>query len=149
MQITIKKSTLKEIQPFRLLFLQENNFQIRFNACHERNMSDSYLIAVDDMPIGYGSIKGREQLNDRNAIFEYYLIPPYRKMSHTIFSELIAVSKAKYIECQSNILFLTSLLYQFCQNIHSDAILFADHAVTEYSRPEVVFRTRKESDDVF
>jgi len=85
-----------------LLFLQEINFQIRFNKCHERGWSDAYIISLNDIHSGYGSVKGLEQLTDRDAIFEFYLIPPYREKSHIIFSQLHSVSRAKFIECQSN-----------------------------------------------
>jgi len=50
------KTSLEAILPFRNLFLQENNFQIRYNACHERGWTDSYIITYNDAKIGYGSI---------------------------------------------------------------------------------------------
>jgi hypothetical protein len=52
------KTDLHEIQPLRALFLQETNFQIRYNACHERGWMGSYLPMVDDLKVGDGSIKG-------------------------------------------------------------------------------------------
>lgn len=149
MEIKVHQTTWSEIQSFRLLFLQENNFQIRFNACHERNWSDTYLLTVNETYVGYGSIKGWEQLTDRDSIFEFYIIPPYRKMSHLIFSKLLTASKAKYIECQSNDLLLTSQLYQFGQHINADAILFEDDSTSEHKKSKAIFRSRLEDDDIF
>ncbi|MEO5599675.1 MAG: hypothetical protein ABIR06_01985 [Cyclobacteriaceae bacterium] len=54
MSIKVIKTGLENIQDFRTLFLQECNFQIRYNACHERNWSDSYLLMSDGKAIGYG-----------------------------------------------------------------------------------------------
>jgi hypothetical protein len=44
MPSTALKVELNEIQSLRALFLQETNFQIRYNACHERGWTDSYLL---------------------------------------------------------------------------------------------------------
>jgi len=39
--IVVQKTELASILPLRALFLQESNFQVRYNACHERGWSDS------------------------------------------------------------------------------------------------------------
>ncbi len=70
------KTTLSEIQSLRALFLQETNFEIRYHACHERGWADSYLLMVDELKVGYGSIKGQE-LEARDTVFEFYVTPPY------------------------------------------------------------------------
>lgn len=142
------KTELQAILPLRNLFLQETNFQIRYNACHERGWTDSYLLSIDDVEVGYGSIKGQE-IADRDTIFEFYLIPPFRKFSSHLFAELIAASGARFIECQSNDLLLTAMLYEFAQNINSDVVLFEDHVATEYMIPGVAFRPKKENDSIF
>lgn len=145
MNLKVIKTELKEIQPFRRLFLQENNFQIRYDACHERGWTDSYLLTTNDIAVGYGSIKGQE-IPDRDSIFELFVAPPYRKLTSSIFSKLIEVSNARYIECQSNDLLLSAMLYEFTENINSDVILFADHVITDHQIPGVIFRPRQEGD---
>lgn len=137
------KTELKDILLFRQLFLQETNFQVRYNACHERGWSDSYLIQKDKVIVGYGSVKGKEELSHRDAIFEFYVMPNYRAKASQIFSELIAASGAMYIECQSNDLLLSSMLYEFAQSIRSEVILFGDDKTTDYTIPDVVFRLKK------
>lgn len=139
---------LKEIGSLRGLFLQETNFQIRYNACHERGWTDSYLLIVDGAQTGYGSVKGR-QVAERDTVFEFYVIPSFRKLSGTLFLELIAASGAKYLECQSNDLLLSSLMFEFSQNVHADIVLFEDHAVTEYAIAGAVVRPRRDDDQVF
>jgi GNAT superfamily N-acetyltransferase len=148
MNINVHKTELQAILPLRNLFLQETNFQIRYNACHERGWTDSYLLTSDEAEIGYGSIKGQD-IADRDTVFEFYLIPPFRKYAGLVFPDLIAASEAHFIECQSNDLLLTSMLYEFAHNINADVVLFEDYAVTEHTIPGVVFRPRKENDSIF
>lgn len=149
MILDIIKSDLKEILYLRNLFLQENNFQIRYNATHERGWTDSYLIVYNDEKIGYGSIKGNESINDRNTVFEFYLIPSFRNISSIAFAELLKYSKANFIECQSNDFLLTSLLYQYAQNINSNVILFEDGFTSGIKMNTTIFRKRNDSDIVF
>jgi hypothetical protein len=54
-------SDFTRMQPRRELFLQEVNFQVRYNACHERAWSDSYFLRRGNAAeIGYASLKGQE-----------------------------------------------------------------------------------------
>ncbi len=147
--LNVRKTNLKEILYLRTLFLQENNFQIRYNACHERGWTESYILSYDQEKIGYGSIKGNENLEDRDTLFEFYIIPPYRHKILEAFSELLHSSKPTFIECQSNDLLLSSLLYQYSENITSNVVLFEDHKATEMQMTGVVFRKRNEADVIF
>ncbi len=142
------KAELKDIQALRALFLQETNFQIRYNACHERGWTDSYLLTIDDVEIGYGSIKGQE-ISDRDTVFEFFVIPSFRKLSSVLFRELLSASGAQYIECQSNDMLLSAMLYEFSRSISANVVLFEDHAVTEHVIPSAVVRPRRDNDQVF
>jgi hypothetical protein len=117
------KAKLEDIQRWRALFLQETNVQIRYNACHERGWTDSYLLKMDDTAVGYGSIKGQE-IAGRDTVFEFYVVPPFRKWSGLLFRKLVAASDARYIECQSNDPLLASMLYEFARDIRADTVLF-------------------------
>lgn len=96
MTATAIKASLKNILPLRGLFLQETNFQVRYNACHERGWTDSYLLKIEGLDVGYGSIKGQEK-NDRDTIFEFYVIPSFRKHTASLFRKLISASGVRYI----------------------------------------------------
>ena len=145
MNISVEKTALKEILPLRQLFLQENNIQIRYNACHERGWTHSYSIKINNQRIGYGSIKGKEDyLNDRDAIFEFYIIPSFRKYLNLLFAEFIKISQARHIECQSNQTLLPDMLFEFSKNIYADTILFAGaNSGVNPELPGVIFRKRK------
>lgn len=139
---------LHQILPLRALFLQESNFQVRYDAYHARGWTDSYLFTTAGAPVGYSAVKGRER-DDRDTIFEFFVVPPLRRMSSLLFSRLITTSGARYIECQSNDMLLSSLLYEFAHDISADVILFADHAVTEHMIPGTVVRRRRDDDQIF
>lgn len=149
MQIQAFKTELKEIQPFRELFLGECDFQIRYYACHERGWSDSWLVTADGVKIGYGAVKGKDDLDDRDAVFEFFVLPLFRENERRIFSVLLEAAGPAYIECQSNDLRMTSMLFEFARNISSDVVLFADRARTEFHIPGVIFRRIRENDTIF
>jgi len=143
------KTSLKEILPLRNLFLQENNFQIRYNACHERGWTDSYILIYNEANIGYGSIKGNENPGDRDTLFEFYTIPSFRNKSSLAFSELLHSSGVSFIECQTNDWLLTSLLFQHGQNINSKVILFEDDIKSSLKIDNIIFRKRRDDDILF
>jgi len=146
MEIKLSKTGHEEIRSFRIIFLQENNFQFIHNKCYDYGWADCWLFTVDDEKAGYGSIWGSEKREDRDAIFEFYLTTPFRKMANLFFEELIQVSGAILIECQSNDHLLSSMLFEYAKDINAEAILFEDHFQTDLYIPEIIFR-REPTDD--
>ena len=142
------KAKLEDIQPLRALFLQESNFQVRYNACHERGWTDSYLLTLDGAEAGYGSIKGQE-IAGRDTVFEFFLVPALRRHSRPAFAELLAVASPTYIECQSNDPLLSTMLFEFARDINADTVLFADQTATALSVPGAVVRPRRKDDRCF
>ena len=146
--ITAARAELRDILPLRQLLLQENNFQIRYDAYHARGWTDSYLLRADDSVAGYGAIKGQER-ESRDTVFEYFILRPFRKNASTMFRQLLSISGAAYIECQSNDLLLSSMLFEFSTSVKSEVVLFEDHAVTEHIVPGATFRARSKNDQIF
>lgn len=149
MTANVSKVELNTIQPLRTLFLQETNFQVRYNACHERGWTDSYLLELDGSRVGYASIKGLEEIRARDAIFEFFVIRSFRKHASSLFRQLLAASGARYVECQSNDLLLSSMLFEHATNIRANVTLFEDDAVTGHVVPGAVVRPRRDSDQIF
>ena len=148
MEIKAIRTTLKDILSLRTLYLQEINAQVRYNACHERGWTDSYMLTVNGLPVGYGAVKGQE-IKARDTVFECYVIPSFRSIANDLFAELLTASGVGYIECQTNDPVLPALLYAFGRNIQSPVILFKEGAVTRYSLPGVIFRPRQDQDLLF
>jgi len=149
MTLDVTKTNLEEILYLRNLFLQENNFQIRYNSRHERGLTDSYIVTCDKEKIGYGSIAGYESPGDKDTVFEFYIIPSFRNLSSVAFLKLLHSSKAVFIESQSNDLLLTSLLYEYGQEINSNTILFEESTTSQIKIDKILFRKRNENDIVF
>lgn len=149
MKIEIVQTLPDDIRPLRKIFLRAHDFQIRYEACHGRNWSDSYLLFVDGERAGYAAVKGKEDLMQRDTVFEFFLLPSYRHLDSLIFAALLRNSGASYIEAQTNEPALTMLLYEFAGGIQATHFLFKDERKTDYQMPDVRFRLRKDNDNVF
>ena len=149
MHIKASKYQLNGISHLRLLYLTETNCQIRYNACHERGWSDLWLLSIDGLEAGYGAVKGLDDLSARDAVFEFYVLPPYRQYAHLLFEELLGASGAVHVESQTNDLLTTAMLYEFADGIRSEVVLFEDHATTNHQHPDAVFRRKNPDDQVF
>jgi GNAT superfamily N-acetyltransferase len=145
MRLQIVKTQSADIKDFRQIFLQENNFQFIYDKCHYYGWADVYVFISNEARIGYGAVWGTDKREDRDTIFEFYLLPPFRKYASSIFHEFISTSGTKKIECQSNDHLLTGMLYEFAKNIYAEAILFEDHVETGFQIAGVHFgRNQKE-----
>lgn len=145
-EIRIEKCEYKEILLLRGLYLQENNFQIRYDACHVRNWADEYLILLEGNPIGYASTKGLIELKDRDTLFELYILPAFRNYSRRIIQLIAETAQLTHMESQSNDLLTSSMLYECCKNIKSEVVLFQDHTQTNWEKPAVEFRKREKDE---
>lgn len=144
----VRQTDVARIQPLRTLYLQEMNCQVRYNACHERGWTDSYLLTLDGDAIGYGSIKGQE-LADRDTVFELYVLPPFRRHQRAFFDALLTTSGAIYIECQSNDRQLSPLLFELADAITADVVLFEAGTITGHTLADAVVRARRADEGVF
>jgi len=143
------KTDLDNIQVFRRLFLQESNCQVRYNAVHERGWSDSYLLTLDGIAVGYGSTNSQNIKGTRETVFEFYLVPHARNQARQLFRELLIASGATLVESQSNIQLLCAMLHEFTDNICAPVVLFEDNTVTEHVLPGVTFRKLEENEKIY
>jgi len=146
--IKIIKTELEKIRHFRTLFLHESNFQFIYNKCHDYGWADVYLFTVGGIEIGYGAVWGQSKREDRDAIFEFFLVAPYRAMANEIFPLFHAATNAVFIECQSNDKLLSNLLYEYAKNINAEAILFEDSFETKFCIPEIIFQKKTPEENV-
>ncbi|HEY4831322.1 MAG TPA: hypothetical protein VIH61_02055, partial [Waddliaceae bacterium] len=87
MQVEIIKTNLEAIKEFRLLFLHENHFQFVHDKCHLYGWADTWLILLDARPAGYGSVWGTDRREDRDTLFEFFLLPPFRMEEGLVFRQ--------------------------------------------------------------
>lgn len=152
MPVAAIQTELSRIQPLRALFLQEANCQIRHDSVHTRGWSDSFLLTSDGAEVGYGSTfkyDGPYTGVERDTVFEFYLTPPFRRQASLFFRELLTASHARYVVCQSNVLLLTHLLFEFTRHISSDTILFGAHSSTNLTFRGGIVRPKREGDQIF
>lgn len=148
MKLGYFKTTWDDIRAFRNLFLREINCQFIHNSYHERGWANSYMLSVDDLNVGYASIHKREEEKGL-IVFEFYILPHYRRFSSRIFAGLVTYSGATHIDCQSNDHLLSAMLFEFSQNINSEIVLFEDGMITEHFIPGVLFRHKTATDITF
>lgn len=146
MDIVVSKLSLKEVQPLRDLRLAEIDFQFVYNKCHGAGWADTYFFTIDGEKAGFGSVWGKDKREERDAIFEFYLLEPYRRLANSIFPEFHKVSGASYVECQTNDKLITDMLFEYCANIYADRILFEDSITTEMEIPGAVFKKTVNND---
>src|SRR5262249_53435483 len=145
--IDIIKTNLETIQPFRVMFLHENNFQFIYDKCHYYGWSDDYLIALNGKNIGYGCLWGTDSRVARDSVYEFFLLTPQRHLASRIFKQFIDVTNALYIESQSNDLLLSAMTYEYSESIAPEAILFAEDKETHWKMEGVQMKRRHIDDD--
>ena len=139
MEFNIVKTQLVDIEPLRKLFLAETKFQFVYNKCHGAGWADVYHFTLDDMPVGYGSVWGKEKREERDTIFEFFLKDPFKKSARQIFSTFKAKSGASFIQWQTNDELLANMGFEFAKNINAEAILFENAFETEFKIANSLF----------
>ncbi len=135
MDLKVARTELDQIKELRKLFLYEAKFQFVYDKCHLYGWADTYLFTINGIKAGYGSVWGQSKRADRDAIFEFFLIQPFRKFSAEVFKEFHLASGATYVECQTNDKLLSGLAYQFTTNVNAEAVLFEDALQTDHQIP--------------
>ncbi|HVW62608.1 MAG TPA: GNAT family N-acetyltransferase, partial [Puia sp.] len=92
---------------------------------------------------------GTDKREDRDTLFEFYLLPPFRMQTRLVFREVLTTTGVRFIECQSNDPLLTSMLYEFAQDIQAEAILFEDHFLSMLPLAGLVFSRETGEDSGF
>ena len=138
----IKRTTYSTIMQLREGFLDEVNIQFVLDKCYRYGWADTYVFRINDKLVGYGSVWGKEKREDRDTIFEFYVIRQQRELSEQIFLNFCNSSNAPYIECQTNDTFLYPHFKKYTHNVVTDAILFADHHSTNFQVSDVHLQKR-------
>lgn len=137
--LTVHKCELSEIADLREQFLKEAGFQFIHNKCHQYGWADVYQFTENGSKIGYGSVWGKDNRQDRDTIFEFFLIPAYRNHASRIFRRLVEVSKASFMECQTNDSLLAAMMFEHAEDIHAQSILFEDQSQTDLHPHGIIF----------
>ncbi|MGC9940561.1 MAG: GNAT family N-acetyltransferase [Verrucomicrobiota bacterium] len=148
MELAAKLTTSEKIGSWRDLYRQEMNCQIIHDSIHSRpGWSQEYVLSAGGGPVGYGSIAVSGPWQEKPSIYEFYVLPYFRSRLLDLFSVLLAASRAKRIETQSNDSMLTAMLHTFAGEVVSESILYHDKLTTALAPAEASFRRAVASDD--
>ncbi|HTF20753.1 MAG TPA: hypothetical protein VK658_21920 [Chryseolinea sp.] len=133
--INVSRCKQDDIQGLRTLFLNEMKAQFIHDKCHLYGWSDDYLFRVDGISVGYGCIWGIDRRQDRDTIFEFFILPGYRHHQRLFMQELIRVSGVTNLECQTNDPNTSKVFFENATCIEVQSILFNDSFSTHWSIP--------------
>jgi GNAT superfamily N-acetyltransferase len=148
-RIDARRADLTAIAPWRARFLAEIAAQVRYDAVHRRGWSDAYLLAVDGVDVGYGAIKGSDDIAARDTLFELYLDPAARRHAVPLARAVLTASGATRLTCQTNDAGLYGVFRQLATRIEVEAVLFGDHHDTALAVAGAIARRRREDDVIF
>jgi len=124
-------STADAVLQLRVRYRQEMNCQIVHDSIHRRDgWTVTYMLNVDGVTVGFGSIALAGPWKDKPSIFEFYVLPEHRAHSFKLFEALLTASNARFMEIQSSDALLAVMLHTYARDIWSEKIVFRDAITT-------------------
>jgi GNAT superfamily N-acetyltransferase len=136
------------IAPWRARFLAELDAQFRYDANHRRGWADAYVVSLDGVDVGYGAIKGCDEIAARDSLFELYVDPADRPHAVRLARAVLAAAGAGRLQCQTNDAGFHGVFRQLATDVQVEAILFGDHGPTSLAVPGATTR-RRHDDEIF
>jgi GNAT superfamily N-acetyltransferase len=137
------------IAPWRARFLAELDAQFRYDANHRRGWADAYVVSLDGVDVGYGAIKGCDEIEARDSLFELYVDPAARPHAVPLARAVIAAAGADRLQCQTNDAAFYGVFRQLATDVQVEAILFGDRGPTSLAVPGATTRRRHGDDEIF
>lgn len=148
MEFRTRPIGLDEIRPWRDMYRLEMGCQIIHDSIHDRlGWSDEYLLIVDAVAVGYGSVAVGGPWKTTPAVYEFYVVPDQRLRVFDLFAALLEASGAEIMEVQSNDALAAAMLHTFAVDVASESILFEDGLATDLHPRDAVFHDGVTADD--
>ena len=148
MTIKVRRVELSDISDMREMYREAMRCQIIHDSIHARaGWTREYLITVDDMVAGYGSVAVLGPWTDKPTLYEFFVLEQHNLRVLDMFRELLSATGAVMAETQSNDPLLTTMLHIFAHTVEAEAILFEDKRPTALTLPDAVFRPKTVEDD--
>src|SRR5262245_44111743 len=117
MQFEARPTELRDIKALRDLYRQEMRCQIIHDSIHSRpGWTQEYLLILDGVLVGYGSVAVSGPWKTQPAIYEYFVLPEYRTRLFDLFLTFLTSCGVRRIETQSNDPLLTTMLHTFSRD---------------------------------
>lgn len=124
-------ATADDVLALREQYRQEMNCQVVHDSIHRRaGWTTTYLLTVDGVAAGFGSMVFGGPWTDKPTIFELFVQPAYRSRAFDLFEALVAASQAPFMLVQSNDHLQSVILHTYARDIQSQAIVFQDRLTT-------------------
>jgi len=137
-----------QVRLWRDMYRLEMNCQIVHDSIHERpGWTREYLLALDGVPAGYGSVAVGGPWAGKPTVYEFYVAPTQRLHLFELFHSLLDASAAVAMAVQSNAEMSTTMLHAFATQVASEAILFRDGQQTDHAPAGATFREPTAAED--
>jgi hypothetical protein len=130
-----RRVALDLVLPMREEYRAAMRCQIVHDSWHLRGFTDSFLLTLGEVAVGYGSVGGAPG-DPRETLKEFFVQPAHRAAAADLFEALLAESGALRIEAQTNDVLLTLMLFDRATGITAPTILFADAGTTRHAPPD-------------
>lgn len=143
MKIQVEAAKYGAIEAMRDLYRQEANCQIIHDSILRRGLGDSYLIRADGRTAGYAGVWNKYH---PGRVMEFYVLPPLRAAAQQVFQQVLAATRAKEMEAQTNMPLMLLMLQDHAVDIKVENILFEDALTTSLTCPGGAFRRSRPGD---
>lgn len=127
---------VQEILPWREQFRREAVGQIVHDSLHTRDgWTESYLLAVDGTPTGYGAVAVGGPWQGTRTVFEFYLTPSRHGQAAELFANFLQASAATHFEIQTSDTLLTKLARSSAERLRIEKIVFRDERTSTLPAP--------------
>jgi GNAT superfamily N-acetyltransferase len=142
-------ATAEQLLPLRTRYRSEARGQIVHDALHRRDgWTRSFLLAVDGVDAGFGSIAIDGPWKNAPTIYEFYLRAEYATRAFALFEMFMESCGARHFEVQTSDALLTVMLHAYGRVTESERIVFADGATTALPSHGAVLSTLTERQEL-
>jgi GNAT superfamily N-acetyltransferase len=147
--ITAKLSTNDKVLPLRTRYREESRHQIVHDSIHQRpGWTRTYLLEIDGVPVGFGTIAVAGPWKDKPTIYEFYVRPESVAHAFALFDAFLATCGARLFEVQTSDVLLTVMVHTFARIYETEKIVFRDAVTTCLPSQGTVLKARTPDDVV-
>src|SRR5437867_1048160 len=141
MQARAHLASAQDILPLRTRYREEMNCQIVHDSIHRREgWTLSYLLELDGVAAGFGSVAIGGPWKDKPTFFEFYVLPEHRSRSFDLFESFRAAGDPRFFEVQTNDLLPMVMAVTYGHQIGTESVVFHDKLATGHPPNGAVLR---------
>jgi GNAT superfamily N-acetyltransferase len=147
-QVVATPSSADDVLSMRDERRREMNCQIVHDSIHSRaGWTVTYLLSLDGVPAGFGSVAIAGPWKDKPTIFEFHVRPDHRARAFDLFEGLVTAGAARFMEVQSNDGLLAVMLHTYAHDLWTEKIVFHDKVATALPSSGAVLQALTSDED--